>query len=132
VKGRYASKGWTEWTQGFVYGSALLQFDATQDSEFLALGREHTFKDMAGHVTHFGVHDHGFNNVSTYGNLWRMLGEGRFKAEGREQDFYEMALKASGALDPRRRRQGLHPFLQRAAFPLRRYHPLPPRAGLGA
>ena len=26
VKGRYTSKGWTEWTQGFQYGSALLQF----------------------------------------------------------------------------------------------------------
>jgi unsaturated chondroitin disaccharide hydrolase len=102
VNGRYASKGWTEWTQGFVYGSALLQFDATNDSEFLAMGREHTFQDMAGHVTHFGVHDHGFNNVSTYGNLWRMLGEGRFKAEGREQDFYELALKASGAVQAKR------------------------------
>jgi hypothetical protein len=102
VKGRYASKGWTEWTQGFVYGSALLQFDATHDSEFLALGRERTFKDMAGHVTHFGVHDHGFNNVSTYGNLWRMIGEGRIQAEGRERDFHEMALKASGAVQARR------------------------------
>ena len=29
VKGRYASRGWTEWTQGFQFGSALLQFDAT-------------------------------------------------------------------------------------------------------
>lgn len=102
VKGRYASKGWTEWTQGFVYGSALLQFDATNDSEFLAIGRDHTFKDMAGHVTHFGVHDHGFNNVSTYGNLWRMIGEGRIKPEGREKDFLEMALKASGAVQAKR------------------------------
>jgi unsaturated chondroitin disaccharide hydrolase len=29
VRGEYTSKGWTEWTQGFVYGSALLQYDAT-------------------------------------------------------------------------------------------------------
>src|SRR5262249_30609739 len=29
VKGKYASRGWTEWTQGFQFGSALLQFDAT-------------------------------------------------------------------------------------------------------
>ena len=29
VKGRYTARGWTEWTQGFVYGSAILQFDAT-------------------------------------------------------------------------------------------------------
>jgi hypothetical protein len=24
VEGRYTSKGWTEWTQGFQFGSALL------------------------------------------------------------------------------------------------------------
>ena len=42
-----------------------------------ALGRERTLRLMAPHVTHFGVHDHGFNNVSTYGNLWRLIGEGR-------------------------------------------------------
>ncbi len=102
IKGRYTSKGWTEWTQGFVYGSAILQFDATNDSEFLAIGRDHTFKDMAGHITHFGVHDHGFNNVSTYGNLWRLMGEGRIPADAREKDFYELALKASGAVQAKR------------------------------
>ena len=32
---------------------------------------------MAPHVTHVGVHDHGFNNVSTYGNLRRLMLEGR-------------------------------------------------------
>jgi hypothetical protein len=31
VKGKYTSRGWTEWTQGFQYGSALLQFDAMGD-----------------------------------------------------------------------------------------------------
>ena len=35
VKGKYTSRGWTEWTQGFQFGSAILQFDATGDSEFL-------------------------------------------------------------------------------------------------
>jgi unsaturated chondroitin disaccharide hydrolase len=102
VKGKYTSKGWTEWTQGFVYGSALLQFDATGDASFLEIGRNHTFKDMAGHITHMGVHDHGFNNVSTYGNLWRLIGEGRIQAEGREKDFYELALKCSGAVQAKR------------------------------
>ena len=29
VDGRYASRGWTEWTQGFQFGAAILQFDAT-------------------------------------------------------------------------------------------------------
>jgi unsaturated chondroitin disaccharide hydrolase len=28
-------RGWTEWTQGFLFGSALLQFDATGEKEFL-------------------------------------------------------------------------------------------------
>ncbi|MCI0492363.1 MAG: glycosyl hydrolase, partial [Planctomycetes bacterium] len=27
VKGRYTARGWTEWTQGFRVGSALLHFD---------------------------------------------------------------------------------------------------------
>ncbi len=30
VNGKYATRGWTEWTQGFQYGSAVLQFDTTQ------------------------------------------------------------------------------------------------------
>src|SRR4051794_25824933 len=71
VKGRYTSRGWTEWTQGFQYGSALLQFDATGDEQFLEIGRRGTIERMASHVSHMGVHDHGFNNVSTYGNLLR-------------------------------------------------------------
>jgi unsaturated chondroitin disaccharide hydrolase len=102
VKGQYTARGWTEWTQGFQFGSAVLQFDATGDEWFLENGRSHTFKDMASHITHMGVHDHGFNNVSTYGNLWRLVGEGRIKAEGREQDFYELALKLTGAVQARR------------------------------
>src|SRR5687768_15921678 len=79
VQGRYTARGWTEWTQGFVYGSALLQFDAQWDRQFLRLGRERTVQRMAHHVTHTGVHDHGFNNVSTYGNLWRLMREGRIE-----------------------------------------------------
>jgi unsaturated chondroitin disaccharide hydrolase len=38
VKGKYTSRGWTEWTQGFQYGSALLQFDAMGDERFLEIG----------------------------------------------------------------------------------------------
>jgi hypothetical protein len=102
MQGRYTSKGWTEWTQGFQFGSALLQFDATGDESFLAQGRDHTFKDMAGHITHMGVHDHGFNNVSTYGNLLRLIAEGKVSPEGREKDFHELAIKCSGAVQARR------------------------------
>ena len=103
VDGRYTARGWTEWTQGFVYGAALLQYDATGDENFLALGRERTFTRMAHHITHIGVHDHGFNNVSTYGNLLRLLREGRIHdAGGREREFYELALKCSGAVQAAR------------------------------
>ena len=68
-KGEYTTRGWTEWTQGFCYGSAILQFDATGEEEFLEIGRKNTLKVMAPHISHIGVHDHGFNNVSTYGNF---------------------------------------------------------------
>src|ERR1044071_5478988 len=93
VKGRYTSRGWTEWTQGFQFGSALLQFDATGDQRFLDIGRRATIDCMASHVSHIGVHDHGFNNVSTYGNLLRLMHEGRIPANEPERDFYQLALK---------------------------------------
>ena len=31
VDGKYATRGWTEWTQGFQFGSAILQFDTTDE-----------------------------------------------------------------------------------------------------
>ena len=102
VKGRYTARGWTEWTQGFVYGSAILQYDATGDEKFLALGRDRTRERMAHHITHTGVHDHGFNNVSTYGNLLRLMVEGRIPFDAREKDFYELALKCTGAVQAAR------------------------------
>src|SRR5437879_11195306 len=79
VKGRYTSRGWTEWTQGFQFGSAILQFDATGEEKFLEIGRRKTIELMATHVSHTGVHDHGFNNVSTYGNLLRLMQEGKIE-----------------------------------------------------
>jgi hypothetical protein len=102
VQGRYQGRGWTEWTQGFQFGSALLQFDATGEGEFLGLGRSRTIEQMAPHLTHAGVHDHGFNNISTYGNLWRLAREGRTSTGEWELRFYELALKVSGAVQARR------------------------------
>ena len=102
VQGRYQARGWTEWTQGFQFGSALLQFDATGDARFLEIGRSRTVERMAAHLTHLGVHDHGFNNVSTYGNLWRLAREGRTTTGEWEMRFYELALKISGAVQARR------------------------------
>ncbi|HYD42141.1 MAG TPA: hypothetical protein VEB43_15025 [Anaeromyxobacter sp.] len=100
--GAWTSRGWTEWTQGFQYGSALLQFDATGEREFLELGWERTRARMAPHVTHMGVHDHGFNNVSTYGAVLRMMNEGRIPEERGARDLCELALRASGAVQARR------------------------------
>ncbi len=102
VAGKYTSRGWTEWTQGFQFGSAILQFDATGDSLFLELGRRRTLQRMAAHLTHFGVHDHGFNNISTYGNLLRLMDEGKITESLWERQFYALALKCSGATQARR------------------------------
>jgi hypothetical protein len=102
VKGQYTSRGWTEWTKGFQFGSAVLQFDASGDDEFLDMGRSATVRYMTPHLTHTGVHDHGFNNISTYGNLLRLIHEGRFVPAPWERQFYELALKVSGAVQAAR------------------------------
>jgi hypothetical protein len=102
VKGRYTTRGWTEWTQGFQFGSALLQFDATGDKRFLDIGRTKTLELMPTHVSHVGVHDHGFNIISTYGNLWRLMDEGKIPFDPREQQTCELALKVSGAIQAAR------------------------------
>ena len=102
LRGRYTARGWTDWTQGFQFGAAILQFDATGERTFLELGRERTFSRMVPHVTHMGVHDHGFNNVSTWGALRRLMLEGRYEGEGRERELCELALKTSGAVQARR------------------------------
>ncbi|NND32181.1 MAG: glycosyl hydrolase [Saprospiraceae bacterium] len=98
VEGKYASRGWTEWTQGFQYGSAIIQFEATGDAQFLDIGKKATIDKMAPHVSHFGVHDHGFNNVSTYGNLHRLMINGTIENNDQEKDFYVLALKITGAV----------------------------------
>jgi len=102
INGKYTTRGWTEWTQGFQYGSALLQYDATGEGKMLGYGRRNTVSRMAPHISHFGVHDHGFNNVSTYGNLLRLMKEGKIPDNEWEKNFYELALKISGAVQASR------------------------------
>lgn len=102
VEGRYTARGWTEWTQGFQFGMPLLVFDATGDAAMLEIGRSRTVERMAPHLTHAGVHDHGFNNVSTYGNLLRLMNEGRIEESPWERRFSELALKVSGAVQAAR------------------------------
>ena len=108
VEGKYTTRGWTEWTEGFRYGLGILHFDATGDEASLASGRSKTVARMASHVSHIGVHDHGFNNLSTYGNLRRLMLEGRLPANEWEKNFYELAIKVSGAVQAARwsQRQG--------------------------
>jgi len=95
IDGHYTTRGWTQWTEGFLYGLALLAFDATGQHELLDLGRGRITQRMAAHVTHHGVHDHGFNNLSTYGNLRRLMREGRIPFNAWELAYYELAIKAS-------------------------------------
>jgi hypothetical protein len=102
VAGRYTARGWTEWTEGFRYGSALLHFDATADQEFLDLGLAGVIRRMPEHVTHFGVHDHGFNNVSTFGTLLRLLGEGRVADDPWQRAYCQLALRCSAAVQASR------------------------------
>ena len=100
--GKYTTRGWTEWTQGFQFGCAILGYEITREEDLLQIGRKGTLDRMASHVTHIGVHDHGFNNVSTYGNLRRLMREGIIPENEWEQHFYELALKASGAVQAAR------------------------------
>lgn len=102
INGAYSTRGWTEWTQGFQYGSVILQFDFSGDKRLLDTARAKTVGVMAPHISHIGVHDHGFNNVSTYGNLLRLMREGKIAANEWEKNFYELALKISGAVQASR------------------------------
>jgi hypothetical protein len=102
VNGQYTTRGWTEWTQGFQYGSIILQYDATSEQDLLELAKKKVIEVMAPHVSHVGVHDHGFNNVSTYGNLLRLMNEGKIPFNEWERDFYQLALKVSGAVQASR------------------------------
>ena len=98
ISGKYSTRGWTEWTRGFQYGSAVIQYDATGDGKMLAYAKKEILEKMAPHISHMGVHDHGFNNVSTYGNLLRLMNEGKISFNEWEKNFYELALRISGAV----------------------------------
>ena len=125
--GTYVTRGWTEWTQGFQFGSAILQFDATGDAEFLEIGRKNTLAKMAPHLTHIGVHDHGFNNVSTYGNLLRLILEGKIEENNWEKEFYKLAPQgnwsSAGYPMDKYTRWRIYLFLQRPTFPFCGYDP---------
>ena len=100
--GRYTARSWTQWTQGFQYGNALICYELTGDPALLAMAQKHIVTSMAEHLTHTGVHDHGFNNISTYGHLRRLMLQGRIPANDGDLHFYELALKVSGAVQAAR------------------------------
>jgi hypothetical protein len=100
--GEYAGRNWTQWTQGFAYGNAILCYDITRDAKLLQIGRNNTLQHMTEHITHIGVHDHGFNNLSTYGQLRRLMQEGIIPHNEWEMNLYELALKSSGAVQAAR------------------------------
>lgn len=101
-RGHYTSRGWTEWTQGFLYGSRILFFDLSGEEHFLDSGRRDTLYYLAPHITHMGVHDHGFTILSTYGNLRRLAYEELTQDSSDLICLYELALRLSGAVQAAR------------------------------
>ncbi len=101
-RGVYTTRGWTEWTQGFQFGNQIYLYDATQANHWLTRARDAIVAQMYPHLTHTGVHDHGFNNVSTYGNLLRLMKEGRIEGSEWEAEYYRLALRVTGAVQASR------------------------------
>lgn len=100
VRGRYATRGWTEWTQGFQYGCLLLAGEGAGDPALVSRGRARTLERMGPHLTHVGVHDHGFNNLSTYGTLLRLQAEGACPED--DAAVCRQAIAVSGAVQAAR------------------------------
>ncbi len=101
-RGQYQPRKWTEWTLGFYYGSAAMQFEMSGGEEFWGIAREGAAARLSPYLTHFGVHDHGFNILSAYGPLLRLMIEGKTPHDSWERRCYELALKVSGAVQARR------------------------------
>ena len=58
---------------------------------------------MAPHLSHVGVHDHGFNTMSTYGNLLRLAQEGLLAGRAWERWRHTaLAIRVSGAVQAAR------------------------------
>ncbi|MEM9142682.1 MAG: glycoside hydrolase family 88 protein [Bacteroidota bacterium] len=102
VRGIYEPRSWTDWTQGFQYGSELLQYEASGDPYFLDLAIKHIKDNMPKHLSHFGVHDHGFNNLSTYGTLLRLHNQGKVPDGEETRELCVLALKLSASVQAQR------------------------------
>ena len=99
VDGSYRARGWTEWTQGFQFGSALLQFDATGDRAFLDLGRSRTVERMAPHLH---AHRRARPRLQQRQHLRHALAP-RARRPDRRRSEWERQLLRAGAQGQRRR-----------------------------
>lgn len=103
IRGRYTSRGWTDWTQGFQYGSALLQFDATGDRRFLGGGPSRDGRAYGvPRFAHWGPRPRLQQRLHL-----RNIAPTRPRRPDRcllsaERDFYQLALKVSGAVQAAR------------------------------
>lgn len=95
--GKYHSWGWTEWTRGFLYGIPLLLYEMTGEQSLLENVRNNIHR-LDSYLTHTGVHDHGFNILSSYGHLWRMGLQGYYPCSQQELERYQLAIRVSGAV----------------------------------
>ena len=102
INGKYSPRSWTDWTQGFQFGSELFQYNNTGDSYFLDLAIDNINNKMTSHVSHFGVHDHGFNNLSTYGNVLRLINEGKIPRDAWLENYCILALQLSASVQAQR------------------------------
>jgi unsaturated chondroitin disaccharide hydrolase len=102
VKGLYESRAWTDWTRGFFIGQLFYIYEMTQNEDLLKLGLERSLSWMTSHISHIGVHDHGFNILSTYGNLKRLIAQGKVPSQEHLLPVCELALKMSGAVQATR------------------------------
>ncbi|HOL18956.1 MAG TPA: glycoside hydrolase family 88 protein [Candidatus Hydrogenedens sp.] len=100
-QGKYRSWGWTEWTRGFMYGIPLLLYELTNDESLLDKVRDEIHK-LDSYLTHHGVHDHGFNILSSYGHLWRMGLCEIFTPKEYELEQYKLAIRVSSAVQASR------------------------------
>lgn len=100
--GVYTTRSWTDWTSGFFFGIPLLLFDFTGDRSLLEEAKKGIKDFIPAHLTHFGVHDHGFIVISTYGNLLRLMHENKIGHDEMEDQLYKQALKVSGAIQAAR------------------------------
>lgn len=102
IRGQYTARSWTQWTQGFQFGNALLCFESTGEPELFRFGAESTLSVMPTHLTHIGVHDHGFNTISTFGQLRRLILEHAADRHATHLEACDLAIRVSGAVQASR------------------------------